>query len=74
MDDLYLELDSLGFVLDLRHSGLDRATLEASRAVLEAARVEMQELEGGALAESCAAPLPPPAPTLLISIDGNPVM
>lgn len=50
MDDLYLELDALGFVLDLRHSGLDRATLEASSAALEAARVEMQELEGGALA------------------------
>jgi glucose-6-phosphate isomerase len=50
MDDLYLELDSLGFVLDLRRSGLELATLEASRTALESARLEMVELEGGSLA------------------------
>lgn len=50
MDDLYLELDSLGLVLDLRHSGLEPQTLQAKSAAMESARMEMQALERGAIA------------------------
>ncbi len=52
MNELYLELDSLGFVLDLRHSGLDRAAVERAGARWEAARLEMAALEAGSIANA----------------------
>ena len=50
MNELYLELPSVGLVLDLRNSGLDQSSLERSMASLESAHREMAALEGGAIA------------------------
>ncbi|MBD90502.1 MAG: glucose-6-phosphate isomerase [Deltaproteobacteria bacterium] len=50
MNELYLELPSVGLVLDLRHSGLDQSSLERSMTSLGLAHREMAALEGGAIA------------------------